>query len=260
MLPTNSCTVPFELASFTYTVVNMGALVGSPDNYSVPLPTNCLVCPASPYLITVLCWSCPAYSRPIPTYSHLGTWILRHLGYLTLIIRVLLHDFRVNRADARLIPTSAPMPRGPYGTPSGYSAFLPAIYHVCPLNTPFLRTLAGLDGSTTVYHQHHAVSYGEIGMAVGLIGQPPINSIHLPLPPGMVKSTTDDGWWSAKPNIQSSLYSVRQWTFLVDLIGCLPIRISYVPCQLVKYVTHVDKPDYIATIGRFRLIISSIRT
>ena len=170
------------------------------------------------------CFSVPDYGTLLelpgilPANSHifpLGTSILRHLGYLTLIIRVFLHDFRVNREYARLIPTSAPMPRGPYGTPSGYSAFLPAIYHVCPLNTPFLRTLAGLDGSTTVYHQHHAVPNGEIGMAVGLIGQPPINSIHLPLPPGMVKSTTDDGWWSAKPNIQSSLCSVHQWTFLV---------------------------------------------
>ena len=34
--------------SFTYTN-QLGALVGSPGNYSVPLPTNCLVCPASPY-------------------------------------------------------------------------------------------------------------------------------------------------------------------------------------------------------------------
>ena len=48
MLPTNSCTIPLILVSFTYTN-DLGALVGSPGNYSVPLPTNCLVCPASPY-------------------------------------------------------------------------------------------------------------------------------------------------------------------------------------------------------------------
>ena len=48
MLPTNSCTIPLILVSFTYTS-DLGALVGSPGNYSVPLPTNCLVCPASPY-------------------------------------------------------------------------------------------------------------------------------------------------------------------------------------------------------------------
>lgn len=55
-----------------------------------------------------------------------------------------------------------------------------------------------------------------IGIAVQLSGTLPINSFHLALPPGMVKSTTDDGWWSARPSNQSLLCSVKQWTFNVN--------------------------------------------
>ena len=32
----------------------------------------------------------------------------------------------------------------------------------------------------------------------------------------MVKSTTDDGWWSARPSNQSFVCSVKQWTFNVN--------------------------------------------
>ena len=76
-----------------------------------------------------------------------------------------------------------------------------------------------------------------IGIAVQLSGTLPINSFHLALPPGMVKSTTDDGWWSVRPSIQSFVCSVKRMDIQCELIGSMPIPISSVPFHHVKYVS-----------------------
>ena len=131
---------------------------------------------------TALCWSCPAYSRLIPTYSQ---WVRGYpgtQGTFTKLIRVFLHDFRVSRASSRLIPISAPMLRGPYGTPLGSTAFLPASYHDIPfqlhdsMDLGWVRRLNG-----RLAHQLSAVPYGMIGMAVRSCREYcPTNSITLP--------------------------------------------------------------------------------
>ena len=200
---------PIDFSDSHVEPIWLGALVGSPANYSVPLPTNCLVCPAPPGRNTALCWSCPAYSRPIPTYSQSGTWILRHLGTFTSSYGWFLHDFRVSREHARLIPTSAPMSRGPYGTPSGYSAVLPAICHVLWLITWSLWTIGWVRRhKSRLSPALCRILRHQIGIAVGSSGILPTSSIHLPFPSGMVRWTTDDGWWSAKPSHQSLVCSV----------------------------------------------------
>lgn len=142
---------------------------------------------------TALYWSCPAYSRSIPTYSQ---WVRGHSGTqgtLTKFIRVFLHDFRVCRASSRQIPSSAPMLRGPYGTPSGYSAFLPASYHVIPFSYMILWTLAGLDGSMADYHQLSAVTLRHDRNCRSVVG----NIADQLLPPCLATGDgqVNDWWW-----------------------------------------------------------------